>query len=59
MENPEVTLVCDLNEENLEAGLHVSDDVLAQVKEIVEPYLPGTDKAQVTYLPAASRVQRR
>jgi hypothetical protein len=47
MENPEVTLVCDLNEENLEAGLHISDDVLSQVKEIVEPYLPGTDKAQV------------
>ena len=47
MDNPEVTIVCDLNEENLEAGLHVSDDVLNQVKEIVEPYLPGTDKAQV------------
>ena len=47
LEQPEVTLVCDLNEERLDSGLHVSDEVLAQVKDIVEPYLPGIDKAQV------------
>ena len=47
LEQPEVTLVCDLNEENLETGLHVSDDVLMQVKEIVEPYLPGIDQAHM------------
>lgn len=47
LEQPEITLVCDLNEEKLESGLHVSDEMLAQVKDIVEPYLPGIDKSQV------------
>jgi hypothetical protein len=47
LEQPEVTLVCDLNEERLDTGLHVSDEMLAQVKDIVEPYLPGIDKVQV------------
>ncbi len=46
-DQPDVTIVCDRKEEDLESGSHVTNEALAVVKEMLEPYLPGIDKARI------------
>lgn len=46
-DQPEVAIVCDRKEEDLDTGSHVTNESLASVKEILEPYLPGIDKARI------------
>ena len=46
-DEPDISIICDRKEEDLESGSHVTNEALASVKEILEPYLPGIDKARI------------
>lgn len=46
-DEPDISIICDRKEEDLDSGSHVTNEALASVKEILEPYLPGIDKAKI------------